>query len=143
MELVEPGEPIIGVNVSEILARVLAGRKDPRYDIPEKKLSYSDRWRNVEPSMYLTNFVNISGDDRIGILGNTLFIEEDYVYLMKNRCFLCERSFKNSWKDYKLKGNTCESCDSRIELKLKNKPVDRSARFSTVLSEGLPIPLTP
>jgi len=141
MEPAEPGEPIVGVNVEEILSRILSGRKDPRYDVPVKKLSYSERWKNTAPATYTTE--SRQSSDRIGMLGNTYFIEEDYSDLVKDRCFICGRCFKNSWKDYKLKGNTCRLCDSRIELKLKNKPVDRSARFSTVLSEGLPIPLTP
>lgn len=107
----EPGEPIIGINPAEILARVLAGRKDPREDTPVKKIPYSKRWREAEKCEKQT----------LSNLGNVIFLEEDYKDCIKNICLLCDVSFTNSWDDYLVKGNICAECNKRIDDKMKKQ----------------------
>lgn len=99
------------------LQKILAGRKDPRIEEPKpKKEKYIEKWRRPDYVQKVEEKVvkNIESleDNSFGI--------EEYRHMIKNRCFLCEIKFKNNWMNYLVRGNTCVTCNTRINNKLKN-----------------------
>lgn len=51
--------------------------------------------------------------------------EENYLHMIKDKCFLCNGPTPKTWKHYKVMGNCCVKCSSRLSNNLRGRGINQ------------------